>query len=70
LVCFVGVVCALPFAFAAGRLIRSSLYGVQANDPMILGGAVLLLLTVAEIAGALPARHAAKIDPHTALRAE
>jgi predicted permease len=65
-----GIVCALPFVFAAGRLIRSSLYGVQASDPLVLGGAVLLLLFVAEIAGAIPARHAAKIDPHTALRSE
>lgn len=65
-----GVICALPFVFAAGRFIRSSLYGVQANDPVILGGAAVLLLLVAEVAGAIPARYAAKVDPHTALRAE
>jgi predicted permease len=70
LICLTGVICALPFVFAAGRFIRSSLYGVRANDPLILAGAVLLLLLVAEIAGAIPARYAAKIDPHTALRAE
>jgi putative ABC transport system permease protein len=68
--CLAGVICALPFMFVTGRLVRSSLYGVQAGDPIILGGAALLLLLVAEIAGIIPARYAAKIDPHAALRAE
>lgn len=70
LVCLAGVVCALPFVFAAGRLIRSSLYGVGAGDPMILGCAALLLALVAEAAGLIPARYAARVDPHAALRTE
>ena len=70
LLCLAGLVCALPLVFITGRFIRSSLYGVQASDPVVLGSAVLLLLFVAEVAGALPARHAARIDPQAALRAE
>jgi ABC-type antimicrobial peptide transport system permease subunit len=70
LLCFAGVICALAFVLMAGQWIRSSLYGVQASDPIVLGCTALLLLLVAEIASAVPARHAAKIDPHTALRAE
>ncbi len=68
--CLAGVMCALPFVFMAGQLIRSSLYGVQAGDPIVLGCAVLLLLLVAEVAGLIPAYQAANIDPQAALRAE
>ncbi|MBV9679906.1 MAG: FtsX-like permease family protein, partial [Acidobacteriaceae bacterium] len=70
LVCLVGVICALPFVFGAGWLVRSSLYGVGTGDPIILGGAVLLLVLVAETAGLIPARYAARVDPHAVLRAE
>ncbi len=70
LLCFVGIGCALPLVFAVSRFIRSSLYGVQPNDPFIIGGAVVLLLLVAELAGTIPAVHAARIDPYTALRGE
>ncbi len=50
------------------RLISSQLYGVSAFDPSIYSLSALLLLAVTLVAGDLPARRAARIDPIVALR--
>jgi predicted permease len=70
LVGLLGLACTLPLVFASASLVRSLLYGVQANDPLIVSAAALLLLLVAAIAGLRPALHAARTDPVMALRAE
>lgn len=46
------------------------LYGIPPEDPLPLLGSVLVLLSVAVLAVLLPARHATRIDPMTAMRAE
>jgi len=43
---------------------------VRTYDPLSLGIAVVVLLVSATLAGFLPARRAANIDPMTALRTE
>jgi len=65
-----GLAVGLPAAFAAGRVIRSQLYGVTPYDPLAIAGAVAALIAVAVIAAWLPARRAAEVDPMTALRCE
>ena len=55
-------------AFIAGRYIRSVLYETAAAAPVVLGGSVLVLIAVAVVAAALPARRAADSDPMTVLR--
>ena len=70
LVGVLGLVCTLPLVFASAKLVRSLLYGVQPNDPLIVGAAAVLLLVVSVIAGLRPAFHAARTDPMTALRTE
>jgi ABC-type antimicrobial peptide transport system permease subunit len=68
------VVCGLALGviatFALSRLIASQLYEVSAHDPVLLGGATILLATTALMACLLPARRATYLDPLTALRAE
>jgi len=51
-------------------LIAALLYGLPPTDPATIGLAVPVLLTVSALAGYLPARHAACVDPMVALRTE
>jgi putative ABC transport system permease protein len=64
----VGVTLALPAAWWLGRYVSTQLYGVEPNDPVAIGAAVALLLTVAIAAGLIPSSHAARLDPTVALR--
>jgi ABC-type antimicrobial peptide transport system permease subunit len=66
----IGVVIGLGAALGATRLIATLLYGLTPNDPLTIALASLLLLTVAALAGYLPARRAARVDPMVALRHE
>jgi putative ABC transport system permease protein len=57
-------------AWFCTRLLESLLFEVKAHDPLLLGGAGLLLLAVAFVAAWLPARRASRVDPLVALRYE
>ena len=63
-----GVVLGLAASLALSKLLSSMLYGVTATDPVTFGGTVMLLLALAAVAGYLPARRAARVDPNTVLR--
>ena len=66
----VGLIAGLGAALSTTRLIESLLYGLTPNDPLTIGLAGLLLVAVAALAGYLPARRAARLDPMVALRHE
>lgn len=66
----VGLAIGIPIALIGGRLISSQLYDVKAYDPLTLLGAVLVLSASAALAGFIPARRAASIEPMKALRIE
>jgi predicted permease len=65
-----GLVIGLGAALATLKLIESLLFGLRPTDPLTLALATLLLLAVAALAGWLPARRAARVDPMLALRHE
>jgi predicted permease len=65
-----GIAIGLPAAWWLGRFVSSQLYGVAPTDPVTVTGAVLLLLTVALLAGLVPSVRAARLDPTLALRHE
>ena len=65
-----GVIAGIPLAFAIGRALASSLYGVQPLDAMTYALAILGVTVVAFVASAAPASRAASIDPLKALRTE
>jgi predicted permease len=70
LLAVIGVTAGLLIAFYVGRQVESQLFGLSPTDPASLAGAVGLLLTVALLAGFIPARRATRIDPLVALRTE
>lgn len=57
-------------AWFCTRLLESLLFEVRTHDPVLLCGAVLLLLGAAFLAAWIPARRAMRIDPMVALRYE
>jgi predicted permease len=65
-----GTATGLAMAFLGLRWVRSLLYQTAVIDPLAIGGSVLLLLTAAAIAAAVPAHRAASVDPMRALRTE
>ncbi len=52
----------------AARFVGSLVYGLPPRDPVTLAGAAGVLLVVGTLAGWLPARRAARIDPAAVLR--
>ncbi len=66
----IGLALGIPAALLAGHLMASQLYGVGAYDPWSLAGATVVLALCAAVAGLVPARRAASIDPMQALRTE
>ncbi len=52
----------------ASRFVASLLFGLTPTDPATIAGAMLVLTAVAVLAGWLPARRAAHIDPAEVLR--
>ena len=57
-------------AIAAGRLVATLLFGLAPTDPVTIALATVIMLAVSAIAGYLPARRAAYVDPMIALRYE
>jgi predicted permease len=66
----IGLVLGIPAALYAGYLMKVMLYGVDSYDPVAITGAPLMLVLCAALAGFIPARRAASIDPMQALRTE
>ena len=69
-IAIVATVVGVAIAVGLGRLGEAMLFGVTALDARAQGGAAALMLAIALIAGVLPARRAAAVDPVDALRAE
>jgi putative ABC transport system permease protein len=65
-----GVAFGLVGVYGLGRLMHSTLYGVQTIDGTSFAAVALVLVAAAVMASYIPARRAAKVDPMVALRYE
>jgi predicted permease len=63
-----GIILGVALSAWAAQFVASLLFGLQPRDPTSMGGAVMTLAAAAAVAGWLPARRAATIDPAEVLR--
>jgi ABC-type antimicrobial peptide transport system permease subunit len=66
----VGLAIGLGVFWPMRTLLEGLLFGVEATDAVTLVAVPVALISVATLAGYLPARRAAALDPVTSLRAE
>src|SRR5439155_22939277 len=66
----IGLAAGVPLAFASSRVLQRFLFEMKSTDPLSLVAVVALLGMIAALAGLIPARRAAKVDPMVALRYE
>jgi len=66
----IGLMIGFTASFLGSRAIASLLYQVDATDPVVLLSVLVVLGSVATIAGWLPSRRAAAVDPMETLRSE
>jgi ABC-type antimicrobial peptide transport system permease subunit len=65
-----GLAVGIPVALMCVRFVKAQLYGITNADATVMAGAILTLAVAACVAGLIPARRAASIDPIRALRTE
>jgi predicted permease len=65
-----GAALGTPAALALARLVSGLLYEVEPYDPVVFSTNLGVLACVALVAGYLPARRAARVDPLSALRTD
>ena len=65
-----GLAIGIPIALVGGHYMADQLYSVRSNDPASLAIAIAVLALAAALAGFIPARRAASIEPMEALRTE
>ena len=66
----IGLVVGVLASLALTKTAASLLYELKPNDPLTIAMATIVLMMVALVAGYLPARRAARVDPMIALRDE
>jgi ABC-type antimicrobial peptide transport system permease subunit len=65
-----GVATGLGISAVGATILASYLFGVAAADPATFAGGALVLCLVSLVAGYLPARRAARLEPLLSLRHE
>jgi len=65
-----GIAIGLVWALTTSHLIANMLFGVAPQDPVTLTAVAIVLVSVAAVAGWIPARRATHVDPMVALRYE
>jgi putative ABC transport system permease protein len=65
-----GIALGLAIAYAVGRVVAANVYGMRADDPVVLAGATAVVCAVTILAIAIPALRASRLSPSLALRSK
>jgi predicted permease len=65
-----GLAIGIPVALLCVRFVKAQLYEITSADAQVMTGAIIALALATCVAGIIPARRAASIDPARALRTE
>jgi ABC-type antimicrobial peptide transport system permease subunit len=65
-----GIAAGLALFLSGNRVLRSVLFEISPGDPSTIALAIGTLATIGIVAGLLPARRAARVDPAVTLRCE
>ncbi len=66
----IGLAIGVPVAMLCVRYVKSQLYEITSVNPLVMAASIGVLAVAAGVAGIIPARRAASIDPVKALRVE
>ena len=64
----IGIALGLAAVLWAARFVQTLVYGLPPSDPLTIGAAAALIAATTALAGGLPARRAANVNPIEALR--
>jgi len=66
----IGTAVGLVIAYLSGRIVASRIYVVRASDPLMLAGAIVLVVAITVIATMIPAWRASRLAPSNVLHAD
>src|SRR6185503_9636032 len=70
LLAVIGTFIGLGTAYLSGQVVSNQLYSVKASDPVMLTGAIVVVLSIAVLATLFPAWRASRLSPARALHPE
>ena len=65
-----GTAIGLAVAYLSGRIVASQIYAIRASDPIMLGGAIILVALITAPATMIPAWRASGLQPSGVLHSE
>jgi putative ABC transport system permease protein len=66
----IGTAIGLLVAYLSGRLVASQVYAIRASDPLMLGGAIVIVVAMTALATMIPAWRASRLAPAVVLHTE
>jgi predicted permease len=66
----IGTAIGLAVAYLSGQIVASQIYAIRASDPLMLGGAITLVVGITVLATMIPAWRASRLAPSGVLHAE
>jgi putative ABC transport system permease protein len=66
----IGTAIGLAVAYVSGQIVASQIYAIRASDPLMLGGAIVLVVAITGLATMIPAWRASRLAPSAVMHAE